>query len=102
LGGENSSLSRFFAGICTNPLTWRNDSSFIDGRYNLGSVNHKFQIDKNEVGTQIRSGVLCISPPKDKGYKTFGTGYHIYDYSFFYMNIRKNVEQRVEAYLKSH
>jgi hypothetical protein len=26
---------------------------------------------------------------------------HIYDYNLFHMNIRKNVEQRVAAYLQS-
>jgi len=25
--------------------------------------------------------------------------YHIYDYNLFYMNIRRNAEERVEAYL---
>jgi hypothetical protein len=101
IGGENTSLSRFFSGVCINPLTWKMDTNFVEARYDLGSLNHKFKIDTAEVGTEIRKGVLCISPPKNRGYKTFGTGYHIYDYSFFYMNIRKNVSQRVDEYLKN-
>ena len=102
-GGENSALSKFFSGVCINPLSWKPDSGYIDALYNLGSVNRSFnKIDEHEVGAAIHSGVLTVSPPKDKGYKAFQTGYHIYDYNFFYMNIRKNVQQRVVAYLKAH
>lgn len=103
MGGENSSLSRFFSGVCINPLTWKQDTGYVDARYDLGSVNYSFKkIEPHEVGAAIRKGVLTVTPPVDKGYKTFRTGYHIYDYNFFYMNIRKNVQQRVNAYLKSH
>ncbi len=101
-GGENTELSKFFSGVCINPLTWKPDSGYVDALYNLGSVNYSFKkVDVHEVGTAIRKGVLTVSPPIDGGYKTFRTGYHIYDYNFFYMNIRKNVQQRVTAYLKT-
>ncbi len=101
-GSEYTNLSKFFSGVCINPLTWKQDTSFVDAKYNLGTLNHSFKIDLDEVGAGIRNGVLRISKPLHKNYKTFGTGYHIYDYNFFYMNIRKNVQQRVDAYLKSH
>jgi len=103
MGGENSSLGKFFAGVCINPLTWKPDTGFVDSRYDIGSVNYSFKkIEPQELGTAIRGGVLTVSAPVNKGYKTFRTGYHIYDYNFFYMNIRKNVQLRVEAYLKTH
>jgi len=103
MGGENSSLARFFSGVCVNPLTWKRDTGLVSAANNLGSVNFTFKkIDMHEVGTAIRKGVLTVTPPVDKGYKTFRTGCHIYDYNFFYMNIRQNVEQRVKAYLSSH
>lgn len=103
MGGENSSLSKFFSGVCINPLTWKPDSGFVAAANDIGSVNYSFKkIETNEVGAAIRGGVLTVTPPRDHGYETFRTGYHIYDYNFFYMNIRKNVQQRVEAYLKTH
>jgi len=103
MGGENSSLGKFFAGVCINPLTWKPDTGFVDSRYDIGSVNYSFKkIEPQELGTAIRGGVLTVSAPVNKGYKTFRTGYHIYDYNYFYMNIRKNVQLRVEAYLKTH
>jgi hypothetical protein len=102
-GAQYSSLSKFFSGVCVNPLTWKQDTGYVDASHDIGSINFSFKkLEPHEVGTAIRNGVLTISPPVDGGYKTFGTGYHIYDYSFFYMNIRKNVKQRVDAYLKSH
>lgn len=103
MGGENSSLAKFFSGVCVNPLTWKRDTGLVNANYDLGSVNFTFKkIDIHEVGTAIRKGVLTVTPPIDKGYKTFRTGYHIYDYNFFYMNIRQNVAQRVKAYLSTH
>jgi hypothetical protein len=103
MNGQNSSLSKFFAGVCINPLTWKPDTGYIDASSDLGSVNYSFKkVEPHEVATAIRGGVLTVSAPVDKGYRTFRTGYHIYDYNFFYMNIRKNVQQRVEAYLKTH
>jgi hypothetical protein len=103
MGGEYSALSKFFSGVCVNPLTWKQDTGYVDASHNLGSINYSFKkIDEHEVGAAIRNGVLTVSAPASKDYKTFRTGYHIYDYNFFYMNIRKNVQQRVDAYLKSH
>jgi hypothetical protein len=101
-GEQDGNLSKFFSGTCVNPLNWKTDSAFVDTNYDMGSLNHTFHIEKHEVGAACRNGVLTVTPPKHEGYKTFGTGYHIYDYSFFYMNIRKNVQQRTDAYLKQH
>jgi Protein of unknown function (DUF3089) len=101
-GDENSKLGKFFSGVCVNPLTWKQDSGYVDALYNLGTVNHNFKIDQHEVGAACKNGILSVSIPRDGGYKSFGTGYHIYDYSFFYMNIRKNVQQRTDEYLKTH
>jgi hypothetical protein len=101
--GQNSELSKFFAGVCVNPLTWKQDTGYVDRINNLGSVNYTFKkVEEHEVGAAIHGGVLTVSAPVDGGYRTFRTGYHIYDYNFFYMNIRKNVHQRVEAYLNIH
>jgi len=102
MGGEYAKLSQFFSGVCVNPLTWKQDTGFVDASHNSGSLNYQFKLDAHEVGTAIRNGVLCITPPVHQHYKTFGTGYHIYDYNFFYANIRDNVQQRVNAYLKTH
>ncbi len=101
-GEEDKNLSKFFKGVSVNPLSWKRDSGYVDALYNLGAVNNKFKINEHEVGTENKDGLLMVSAPKDGGYKTFGTGYHIYDYSFFYMNIRRNVQQRIDAYLKGH
>jgi len=30
------------------------------------------------------------------------SNYHVFDYNLFYVNIRHNVRQRVEAYQKQH
>jgi hypothetical protein len=101
-GKQNSELSKFFSGVCINPLSWKPDSAYVDALYNLGSMNYSFKINPHEVGAAIHNGVLTVSDPVDRGYKTFRTGYHIYDYNFFYMNIRRNVQQRVDAFMNMH
>ena len=47
----------------------------------------------------------AVTPPKIKGYNILPVGkgnYHIYDFTFFYMNIRKNAADRVNAYLSKN
>lgn len=94
--------------ICVNPLTWKTDGEYAAHELNLGGVS--FSEDENEtpdpdvgvVCAQCVDGVLVISRPEVEGYSYMPMGkdnYHIYDYGLFYMNVRENVRERVEAYL---
>jgi hypothetical protein len=102
-GGLSGSLGAYFKGVCINPLSWKQDTAYVDASNNIGSVDYRFKIPAlHEVGAACRDGSLWISSPKSSGYSSLLGSYHIYDYGFFYMNIRANVDQRVKAYLKSH
>jgi len=101
-GGFTNLMGHNFQGVCVNPLSWKQDSVYMDKAYNMGSVNYNFsKIDKNKVGAACRKGSLWISIPSSFGYSPLGGSYHIFDYNFFYMNIRANVADRVNAYLKA-
>ncbi|MEO1262738.1 MAG: DUF3089 domain-containing protein [Bacteroidota bacterium] len=56
-----------------------------------------------EVSAELRPNrFVYISEPKHREFKMAmlpGKNYHNYDYSLFYMNFRKNIEQRLNAYL---
>jgi hypothetical protein len=96
--------------VCVNPLTWKTDGEYAAHAINLGGVS--FSEDESEapdpdvgvVCAQCVDGLLVISRPEVEGYSYMPMGkdnYHIYDYGLFYMNIRENVRERVEAYLAS-
>ncbi len=88
--------------VCTNPLTWRNDSAYASEELNKGAVLKNF--DKVITGicdAQVDNGILRIHKPNIIG-KAFLNikNYHKADYNLFYMNIRQNTLTRVNAYLK--
>jgi len=102
-GGLSSEMGAYFKGVCINPLSWKEDTNYVDAVYNIGSVNYKFNgLTQHEVGAACRDGALWISSPKSFGYNSLLGSYHIYDYGLFYMNIRANVAQRVKAYLEKN
>ena len=60
------------------------------------------EIEPGVVDAQCKDSQLIVSDIRSANYsgRPFGKGnYHIYDYSFFYMNIRTNVQARVDAFL---
>ena len=59
---------------------------------------------KEEVSAQLRAdGFLYISKPEHRVFSSMllpGGNYHNYDYALFYMNLRENVKERLEVFLK--
>ena len=92
--------------ICVNPLSWRVDGALADHDANLGAVNLDAG-DAPEPGAadaQCRDGRLYVSEIRSDNYSLMPLGrdnYHIYDYALFYMNIRENVQARVNAFLSA-
>ena len=91
----------FDAGVSVNPLSWKRDSTYVSWGANLGGVLKNFK--KIRVGlsdAQNKDGMLWINKPKFFGnFWLNWDRFHIVDYNLFYMNIRENVEKRVENYL---
>ncbi len=92
--------------LCDNPLRWDGSEELAPPSANLGALpttDEKLGApDTHVTGARCKGGVLYASPPDDKGYSGFvlpGGNYHIYDYNLFYMNIRKNAEDRAAAFL---
>lgn len=90
--------------ICVNPLTWQADENPANFADNLGGVVFMAggEIEPGVTDAQCSNGQLIISEVKSEKYTlmAFGPGnYHVYDYSLFHMNLRKNIDQRVTAYM---
>ena len=90
--------------ICTNPINWRIDTTYSSYQMNLGGllrdIHHPYPGISD---AQVHEGMLWINKPNFRGSGFFDWKiYHILDYGLFYMNIRKNVEDRCTAYMKGN
>lgn len=91
-----------------NPLNWKTDGTVADKSLNAGacftdySGTVKKEI-KNLTGAYIdgKRGTLKVTDitPSDYSNSLFEDGvYHLYDYQFFYRNLKENVNARLNAY----
>jgi hypothetical protein len=90
-----------FKSIVVNPLTWTLDSTYAPARLNEGGVLKNFnRIKKNVVDAQIHGNILWASKPKFFG-NVFLTqkNYHVGDINLFYINIKENLQTRINKYL---
>lgn len=99
--------------LSINPLNWKTDSTPADKSENSGAcfTDYSGEIKQeinNLTGAYIdeNRGTLKVTDISSKDYPSsldiMGEGvYHIYDYKFFYRNIEKNVQKRLEAFLNA-
>jgi hypothetical protein len=94
---------RYFEGAleCVNPLTWKTDTLAAPASLNLGSIPFEFnRIDKEVADAKVTpKGLLWVHKKNSVGYNS-PKNYHILDYNLFWMNIRENVKQRIDAYFE--
>lgn len=100
--------------LAINPLNWTTDGTPADKELNLGACFTDYDGNiKNEIpaltGAYIDDsrGALKVPDvsPADypAGLDIFTDGiYHLYDYQFFYRNLEKNVQTRLQAYLENN
>lgn len=97
-----------------NPLNWMTDNTKADKSLNLGACFTDYDGNiKNEIpeltGAYIDAtrGALKVTDVTAKEYPPvldiFKDGvYHLYDYQFFYRNLEKNVETRINAFTQQN
>lgn len=93
----------FFSGaVATNPLTWTSDTAYASAELNKGTVMWNFKnVRDQSVDAQVNDGMLWVSKPSLPGSKLVMTkNYHPFDYNFYWVNIRENVQKRVNAFWK--
>ena len=97
--------------ICINPLNWRTDGTMADRNLNLGAVffdDFKGKILRmvpQYAGARVNTetGALETVPPDKMEIGHFPPGVlHKFDYAFWYRNLERNVQTRIDAYLKRH
>lgn len=94
-----------------NPLNWRTDATPAGPELNLGA---RIMRSNGEIKAEIPNfcgcyidvdrGALKVPGVDTRKYKPIVPflpegGFHLYDYEFFYHNLRENVSKRVDSYL---
>lgn len=115
------------ASICVNPLNWKPDRKLVGREYNKGAVPMKERISLLDLVLNRNSGIryselgpvmdrqtsavcredgpLMIESQVDNPFSEPGSGedrsYHVFDWNFFYVNIRENAKQRIASHQKA-
>ncbi len=96
-----------------NPLNWKTDSTPADKSLNLGAcfTDYSGSITKELPGLcgcyiQEGRGALKVTDLDPADYPPIVPGlpeggYHVYDYQFFFRNLRENVQARLARYLEA-
>jgi hypothetical protein len=88
------------AAVCTNPLTWENNGALAGFEKHEGAVSPGFRkIHKNIIAAKCERGVLWIRNRKPVPFFPLPLkNYVIMDFDLFYINVRENVKQRIDAW----
>jgi hypothetical protein len=88
--------------ICTNPVTWNKTNEWSDKNLHPGFIAREFNELQypHVISASIAQGanVLWIALPSNLRRRYPIRNFHIGDYNLFYINIRKNIKDRVEAW----
>jgi len=90
--------------VCVNPLTWTTSIQWASPELHQGVMNGFETIIPHTAGAGIEPAarILWVDIQGTIEENTEkGKNLHIYDYNLFWMNIRQNVKQRIDAYYKT-
>jgi hypothetical protein len=86
----------------TNPISFTLDTVAVNRKQNDGAVLLNFnKVLKGVSGAQVHNNILWVTKPKFTFsflVKNNRINYHIADINLFYMNIRKNIAERLNAF----
>jgi len=91
--------------VCVNPLTWTTSANPANAGLHRGIMLGFDAVFPNTVETVIEpgTGILWIDPKVPiEGAKGTPKNLHTYDINLFWMNIRENVRERIEAWYNRH
>ncbi|MDD4847874.1 MAG: DUF3089 domain-containing protein [Bacteroidales bacterium] len=110
---ESLTIPKGMKTLAINPLNWKTDGTIAEKRLNLGACFTDYDGNINKEIPQLTGayiddvrGALKVTEVSAEEYPPvldiFEEGiYHLYDYQFFYRNLEKNVQTRIEAFEKS-
>lgn len=93
-----------FESVVVNPLTWTIDPVQAPSSLNKGGILKNFnKIVPHVVNAEISQHILWTCKPNIFG-KIFirQKNFHIGDINLFYVNIRENMQERIQVYMKNN
>jgi Protein of unknown function (DUF3089) len=100
--GHEPTVPMGAAFAVVNPLSMSTDEGYVSDATHKGGVLTGFKKTAEKMtDAQIHNGILWIRKPVFRGSRFYRSkNYHIGDYNLFYMNVREDVKQRVNLFLK--
>jgi hypothetical protein len=91
-----------FKSIVTNPLTFTRQKGLVSRNNNKGALLQNFNVVVPKVtGAEVSDKALFAPKLHFKGSIFFrAKNYHVGDINLFYVNIRENVGERLQTFLK--
>lgn len=88
--------------VCVNPLTWTTSTDWASAEFHEGIIFGFDTLVPHTVsaGIEPSTKILWVDTPVELEGKKNIKDYHRFDYNVFWMNIRKNVRLRIDAYFK--
>jgi hypothetical protein len=102
-GHEPENPGFYRNAVCVNPITWKMDTvvSQIGDHQGVVMANYK-KFYSEKLTAQVHNNVLWVTRPKVPGtFVISDHNFHIADFNLFWGNVRANVGNRVEKYLRS-
>lgn len=90
---------------CVNPLNWSTSTEWVGEQQHDGAMETFNELIPHSVSARIEPELKILWVSLSDDFKTITQkikNLHIYDYNLFWMNIRENVKQRVDAYNQQH
>ena len=90
--------------VCINPIAWTDKNISVSKVDNQGSFlpmdNEKINHFEQFAGAQCRNGVLIAKVDNTKlDFLPFGEeNYHMYDFNYYYVDIRNNAVNRTKKW----
>lgn len=97
--GYDPGKSVLYGNVCVNPVTWNRDTVAVDAARCEGSLLLSFNKRYDHIcATQIHNNYLWVK--SDLPIIRSANNLHVGDYNLFWFDIRKNVKDRIAAFLQ--
>ena len=89
--------------VCTNPISWSDNNISVSNVHNQGSFlpmdNDKIDQYEKFAGAQCSNGVVIAKvDEKELDFIVIEGDYHMYDFNFYYVDIRNNAVNRTKKW----
>lgn len=108
MGAKAKAFPNYAGAVCVNPLSWSTDQKQVPASRNTGSLTtgETVRFEKGVTSAQCQNDRLLVGEFQSDMFDNLPMymgedNYHILDFALFYDSIRKNAQDRVNAFLST-